>query len=66
MKVLVTGATGFIGEWVMKELSASEHTALAFSGEIRDKSKFPKEPFDVIIHLAAIYTQPASDCQRLR
>ena len=56
MKVLVTGATGFIGEWVMKELDASEHTAVAFSGDVRDKNTFPKEPFDVIIHLAAIVT----------
>lgn len=56
MKVLVTGATGFIGKWVMKELDASEHTAFAFSGDVRDKSTFPKESFDVIIHLAAIVT----------
>ena len=56
MKVLVTGATGFIGEWVMKELSVSEHSTVAFSGDVRDKSTFPKEPFDVIIHLAAIVT----------
>ena len=53
MKVLVTGATGFIGEWVMKELDASEHTAVAFSGDVRDKSTFPKGGFEVIIHLAA-------------
>jgi uncharacterized protein YbjT (DUF2867 family) len=44
MKVLVTGATGFTGEWVMKELDISEHTAVAFSGDVRDKSTFPKEP----------------------
>lgn len=53
MKVLVTGATGFIGKWVMKELDASEHTAIAFSGDVRDKSTFPKGSFEVIIHLAA-------------
>lgn len=53
MKILVTGATGFIGKWVMKELGASEHTAVAFSGDVRDKSTYPKGPFDVIIHLAA-------------
>jgi nucleoside-diphosphate-sugar epimerase len=56
MKVLVTGATGFIGEWVLKELDASEHTAVAFSGDVRDKSTFPKRPFEVIVHLAALVT----------
>jgi len=56
MKVLVTGATGFIGEWVMKDLNASEHTAVAFAGDVRYKSTFPEESFDVIIHLAAIVT----------
>ena len=53
MKVLVTGATGFIGKWVMEELDAREHTAVAFSGDVRDKSTFPKVSFEVIIHLAA-------------
>lgn len=56
MKVLVTGATGFTGEWVTKELDISEHAAVAFSGDVRDKSTFPKEPFGVIIHLAALVT----------
>ena len=56
MKVLITGATGFIGKWVMKELDVGEHTAIAFSGDVRDKSTFPKGPFEVIIHLAALVT----------
>lgn len=57
MKVLVTGATGFIGKWVMKELDASEHTAFAFSGDVKDKDTFSsKEFFDVIIHLASLVT----------
>jgi Nucleoside-diphosphate-sugar epimerases len=56
MKILITGATGFIGEWVMNELKRSEHSAIAFSGDIRDKNTFPKGAFDAIIHLAAIIT----------
>lgn len=57
MKVLITGATGFIGKWVMEELDVSEtqYTAIAFSGDVRDKSTFPRA-FEVIIHLAALVT----------
>jgi len=56
MKVLVTGVKGFIGEWVLKALRATEHTPLAFSGDVRDKSTFPKASVAVIIHLAALVT----------
>jgi nucleoside-diphosphate-sugar epimerase len=56
MKILVTGARGFVGRWVMKELNASEHTAAAFPGDVRERSTFPKGPFDVITHLAALLT----------
>lgn len=56
MKVLVTGATGFIGKWVMKELNASEHTATAFIGDVRDKSTFTGQSAEVVIHLAALVT----------
>jgi nucleoside-diphosphate-sugar epimerase len=56
MNILVTGATGFIGEWIMKELKCSDHTAIAFSGDVRDKNTFPKGSFDVVIHLAAMIT----------
>ena len=53
MRILVTGAKGFIGEWVLKDLDVTEHTATVFTGDVREKSTFPKELFDVIIHLAA-------------
>lgn len=56
MKVLVTGAKGFIGQWVLKEMNSSGHTVTAFSGDVRDKSSFPKGPFEAIIHLAAHIT----------
>ena len=56
MRVLITGAKGFIGNWVIRELDSTEHTAIDFSGDIRDKSTFPKGPIAVIIHLAALIT----------
>ena len=55
MKVLVTGATGFIGKWVMKELDASEHVAVAFVGDVRDERAF-QGFFTRIIHLASLVT----------
>lgn len=64
MKVLVTGATGFIGEWIMKELKRSEHIAIAFSGDVRDKNTFPKGSFDVVIHLAAMITHRQQHSQK--
>lgn len=53
MRILVTGASGFIGKYVMQELDNTEHLALAFLGDVRDRNTFPGESFDVIIHLAA-------------
>ncbi len=60
MKVLVTGAHGFIGEWVMKELKTSEYMAVPFAGDVRDKTTFPNEAFDLIIHLASLITHRQS------
>jgi len=60
VKVLVTGAHGFIGKWVMKELKAAKYKAVPFAGDVRDKSTFPKEIFDVIIHLASLITHRQS------
>ena len=37
----------------MKELVASEHIAVAFSGDVRNRNTFPKGLFEIIIHLAA-------------
>lgn len=54
MRILVTGSEGFIGQWVMRELEKTEYAASGFRGDVRDKSTFPKEPFDAVIHLAAL------------
>ena len=53
MKVLITGSTGFIGRWVIKELEVSGYTSVAFPGDVRDRNTFPRGPFAIIIHLAA-------------
>jgi nucleoside-diphosphate-sugar epimerase len=56
MKVLVTGARGFIGRWVIKELESVGHTVIILPGDVRNKNAFPKVPIKVVIHLAAIIT----------
>ena len=56
MKVLVTGAKGFIGEWVVKELVKNHHEPVIFSGDVRDKDTFPEDSFGAIIHLASLIT----------
>ena len=56
MRVLVTGAKGFIGEWVTEELRVGMYQAVGFSGDVRDKSTFTNGHFEVIIHLAALIT----------
>jgi nucleoside-diphosphate-sugar epimerase len=53
VKILVTGASGFIGKWVVGELQMGEHETVAFTGDLRDKRTFPSDIFDVIIHLGA-------------
>ncbi len=54
--ILVTGAGGFIGEWVVKELQGSSHRIIPFLGDITDKSSLANEQVDVVIHLAARVT----------
>jgi len=56
MRFLVTGANGFIGKWVMRELEKKKCSAHPFSGDVRDKSTFPQMEFNEIIHLAAFIT----------
>ncbi|RKT52036.1 UDP-glucose 4-epimerase [Saccharothrix australiensis] len=51
MRVLVTGARGYLGRNVVEQLRAAGHTALPFSGDIREDA-IP--PSDGVIHLAAL------------
>ena len=56
MKILLTGATGFIGSSLYLALHARNHTVIPFTGTVANKKNwnnhFEYEP-DVIIHLAA-------------
>ena len=69
MKILVTGASGFIGSRLAKRLSKEGHdvTALIHENELDDTSikniegsitddelSFPNEIYDVVYHLAAV------------
>jgi len=40
----------------MKELKAAKYKAVPFAGDVRDRSTFPDEIFDMIIHLASLIT----------
>jgi nucleoside-diphosphate-sugar epimerase len=56
MNVLVTGARGFIGTWVVKELESRGHKYIDFLGDVRNNNSFPNKPVEVVIHLAALIT----------
>lgn len=54
MKVLVTGARGFIGQWVCKSLSRNGVEWRAFEGDVlRFEDFLPYSDSNVIVHLAA-------------
>jgi nucleoside-diphosphate-sugar epimerase len=54
VRILLTGARGFIGQWVVKTLEAKNHSVIAFSGDVRDRNTFPLVSVDIVVHLAAI------------
>lgn len=61
MKILITGASGFIGQHLMREFVESDHAVRGvdrLDGDLRDPTVFPKlldqyGPRDTVIHLAA-------------
>jgi nucleoside-diphosphate-sugar epimerase len=56
MRVLVTGETGFIGQWVVEEVKRAGWVPVPFDADLRDIESFPDGPFDAVVHLAALVT----------
>ncbi len=54
-KILITGASGFIGSHLTKTLVNSDYVVHAFQGEITHKIELSLRP-DIVVHLAAIST----------
>ncbi len=67
MKVLITGATGFLGGLLTRKLEQDAHEIVALGSKISDLTKensldqFNDQRFDIIYHLAA-WTQAGDFC----
>jgi GDP-L-fucose synthase len=67
MKVLVTGATGFLGSLLTKKLQEEGHSIVALGSKVADLTKqgsldqFNNQQYDMIYHLAA-WTQAGDFC----
>ncbi len=67
MKILVTGGSGFVGQFLTKHLKSSGHEVIAFTSKEADLrnsgslNKYSSIKFDKIFHLAA-WTQAGDFC----
>jgi len=53
MRILVTGATGFVGRHLVKSLNEDKHEVQSLnSSKFSSMWYLPKDHYDVIIHLA--------------
>ena len=67
MKILITGASGFLGSFLYKKLSEKKHEVIGISSKTNDLTnpnsldEFKNIKFDQIFHLAA-WTQAGDFC----
>jgi len=54
VRVLVTGASGFLGRPLVALLESEGAQVTRFQGDVRDPAAYPQGPFDAVLHLAAI------------
>ncbi len=52
MKILVTGARGFIGRALLPRMKERKLTAVAYEGEVEEIASLPTR-YDIVVHLAA-------------
>jgi len=65
MKILITGATGFLGKHIFEYLNMEKVRITAFKGDLRYQSSFSNEYYDYIIHSAALVDKKYWDDKQL-